>query len=76
VTDRPYAKFSRGWLYHLHGGRYVEDPTGFHLMAVLYTLKNTPIEYRTEQDSRFIEEIQTALKARRAYEDDRNNDTA
>lgn len=65
----PICKFQDGKLYEPHAGKYVEDEFGSSIMGRLYTLKHVPLEYRTHQDNRFIQEIQDALKERRDWEE-------
>jgi hypothetical protein len=65
---QPFAKYQDGKLYHLQGGQYVVDEYGFHLMGLLMTLRALTNEERSRQTERQIQEIQTALRQRRADE--------
>lgn len=71
MTDTPYTKFEEGKLWSLCGGKYVEDQFGLGTIMLLAHLKSLPVEYRTHQDNRFIQEIQDALKERRDWERER-----
>jgi len=62
------AKYEDGKLWRLQGGIYYEDRLGIFSMGHLSRLKDLPEEYRTQQDTRHINELQNALKARRAAE--------
>lgn len=65
------AKFEDGKLWILNAGQYAEDPFGLDCTFRLMNLKSLPEEYRTQQDIRHLNELQTALKARRADEEEK-----
>lgn len=63
------AKYEDGQLWLMTGGRYYPDPWG--CISLLASLKSLPEEYRTQQDRESIKALETAFKARRAAEEEK-----
>jgi len=70
MTD-PIAKWENGQLWLMTGGRYEIDLRGFDCVFLLANLKTHPEEYRTQQDRESIKALETAFKARRAAEEEK-----
>lgn len=67
----PIAKWENGQLWLMTGGRYYPDLFGFDSIFRLDALKSLPEEYRTQQDRESIKALETAFKARRAAEEEK-----